>query len=209
MTFSAPRGTAAYRQSVYMTKDRWVSYFWQTRLLQSSVPQGKILEVGVGNGLMGEYLRASGYQVDSVDIDASLKPTFVGSVADLGFLGAETYDAVLCAEVLEHLPFEQFLPSLRGLRRVTKKYVVLSLPYWGYTFGGRIRLPIFGQATCKFKLSGFKTHVFNGQHHWEIGKRGYPLRLIKKTVRESGFRIASHFWDLDDPYHYYFLLEKN
>jgi SAM-dependent methyltransferase len=196
-----------YKQKVYFTKDRWVSYYWQTRLVTETVGSGKVLEVGVGNGVVADFLKGL-YEVRTVDIDERLNPDYVGSVDELSFLPGNGFELILCAEVLEHLPFERFRPALSELRRVTKKYVIISLPYWGYTFGWRFRLPLVGQKTLKLKISGLKPHIFNGQHYWEIGKRRFPLRRIRREIAGSDLKIDRSFWDLDDPYHYYFVLEK-
>jgi len=197
----------SYNKNSYLSQERWVSYYWQTHLVKNLISTGKILEVGVGNKIVSHAL-SQNYEIKTADINASLTPDFVASVDSLSFAADAEYDLVLCAEVLEHLPWNKFGDSLSELRRVTKKYAVVSLPYWGYTFGWRLKLPFLGKKTVKFKISGIKRHRFNGQHYWEIGKREFPLSLIRKKIRAAGFDIERAFWDLDDPYHYYFVLEK-
>jgi hypothetical protein len=196
-----------YKTKAYIDKSRWVSYFWQTKLITDLIDSGTILEVGIGNKVLSNYLR-SVYDITTVDIDEGLNPDYVGSVTDLSFLPAEKFDVVLCAEVLEHLPYGDFTQALNSLRRVSREYIILSLPYWGYTFGLRLRLPLAGVITLKFKINGFRPHIFTGQHYWEIGKQGYPLLRVKRAIGECGLKIRRSFWDLDDPYHYYFILEK-
>ena len=198
---------ASYDKSSYLCKERWVSYYWQTNLVKDLIGSGKILEVGIGNKLVSDCLSRN-YEIKTADINSSLNPDFVASVEDLSFAANGEYDLILCAEVLEHLPWDKFDKSLRELKRAAKKYVIISLPYWGYTFGLRLKLPLLGQKTVKFKINGLKRHRFNGQHYWEIGKKGFPLGLIRKKISDSGLKIVGSFWDLDDPYHYYFVLEK-
>src|SRR3989338_8595699 len=206
--FSKISGINLYRNDTYINKDRWVSYFWQTRLIRNLIKKGEVLEVGVGNKIVADFLWTT-YKVTTVDIDSNLNPEHVGSVENLNFLPSNKFDVVLCAEVLEHLPFEKFATSLSELKRVSKKYIVISLPYWGYTFGCKIKLPLLGTRAIKFKISGLKPHRFNNsQHYWEIGKRGYPLVKIKHAMEAAGLKLRKSFWDIDDPYHYYFVLEK-
>lgn len=207
MAFLENFGINLYQRDVYLNKDRWVSYFWQTRLIKDLIGNGEVLEVGVGNKTVADFLKTT-YKITTVDIDANLNPDYVGSVENLNFLPAEKFDAALCAEVLEHLPFEKFAAALNELKRVSKNYIVISLPYWGYTFGCKIKLPLLGVRVIKFKFNGLKRHKFNGQHYWEIGKRGYPLTKIKETMGAVGLKLKQSFWDIDDPYHYYFVLEK-
>jgi len=196
----------AFLRDVYSNKERWVSYYHQIKLVKDLIKSGTVLEVGIGNGVVAKYLDSL-YEVKTVDIIKELNPDYVASVEDLGLLADNSVDVSLCAEVLEHLPFDKFSKCLSELRRVSKDYVVISLPYWGYTFGFRARLPYFGSKTIKFKVSGVKPHQFKGQHYWEIGKRGFSLKTIKKSIQDSGLHVLKSFWDLDDPYHYYFVLK--
>lgn len=199
-----------YSQKVYLNKDRWVGYFWQTNLIQKYSAGEKILEVGVGNKIVTNFLKEN-FDLTTLDINSKLNPNIIASVENMTVIKDNFFNSILCAEVLEHLPFEKFTKCLFELRRVSKKYLIISLPYWGYTFGFKFRLPFFGVKNLKFKISGIKKHNFENSsagHYWEIGKSGYSLRKIKKIIKKNNFKIIKSFWDIDDPYHYYFVLEK-
>ena len=56
------------------------------------------------------------------------------------------------------------------------------------------------------KLPYPKAHRFNGQHYWEIGKKGYPIAAIRKTLRNHG-RIVHDFVPWGSPYHHFFVLD--
>ena len=47
-----------------------------------------------------------------------LKPDFVCSVTNLSEVLKSKYDVVLCAQVLEHLPFSEFEKSLNEIKKV-------------------------------------------------------------------------------------------
>lgn len=196
-----------YTKKKYNTKQRWVSYYLQSKLVQELLSSGSVLEIGIGSKVVHQYLKNL-YQVTTCDISEKLQPDVVGSVDDLSMFHDSQFDLVLCAEVLEHIPFENVVRALSELKRVTKRFAILSLPYWGYTFGFKVKLPLLGYRMLKFKVTGIKRHVFNGEHYWEIGKRGYPLRRIVHMMQSAGFVVSRSFWDLDDPYHYYFILKK-
>jgi ubiquinone/menaquinone biosynthesis C-methylase UbiE len=201
----------SYTQKIYLNKDRWVSYFWQTNLISKYSDLGdKILEIGVGNNMVANFLKEN-YDLKTVDINPKLNPNIVSSVENLSEISDNSFESVLCAEVLEHLSFDKFEKCLTELKRVSKKYIIISLPYWGYTFGIKIKLPILGTKKLKFKISGIKKHYLNKStagHYWEIGKKNYPLKKIKKIFKNNNLKIIKSFWDLDDPYHYYFVLNK-
>ncbi len=110
----------------YNTKSRFVNYWHQINELIKLEPSS-ILEIGIGNGFVSNYLIRMGYDVITIDIDRGLKPKVVGSVVKLPFAD-NSFDAVACFEVLEHLPYEQFVISLGEIRRVSKNYALLSLP---------------------------------------------------------------------------------
>lgn len=77
-------------------------------------PQGKVLDVGCGNGIMSKAIGQCGYQVLGVDVSEKAikkaKAAESQSNVDFRVVRAEelvadgsTYDAVICSEVLEHL----------------------------------------------------------------------------------------------------------
>jgi ubiquinone/menaquinone biosynthesis C-methylase UbiE len=95
-----------------------------------------ILDVGCGPGAYIRTLRERGYQVDGVegnDIMADEAMTTGATIyrsdldeKGLSFIEDNSYDTVICLDVLEHL----YHPSvtLRELVRVSKKNVIVSVP---------------------------------------------------------------------------------
>ena len=45
-------------------------------------------------------------------------------------------------------------------------------------------------------------------HRWEIGTKGLMLRRIKKDIRGKGWKIQKSFFNLKQPYHYFFILHS-
>jgi len=190
----------------YDNRDRWMSYWQQIESVLSLEPK-KVLEIGIGNKTVTNYLREHGVEVVTLDINENLKPDIVASVEKMT-LPDESFDVVLAAEILEHLPFEKFETCLKEIKRVTKKYAVISLPHWGWTFYLIFKAPLLKKIQFLFKISGVLKHKFNGEHFWEIGKKCYPLSKIKKEIERAGFRILKDFITPDSPYHHFFVLEK-
>ena len=143
-----------------------------------------------------------------MDIAEDLKPDILGSIDDIPFKD-DSFDLVCAFEVIEHLPFKKFEKTLEELRRVSNHKVILSLPHWGRHFSLFIRLPFLKKIKTQYKINLYPVkHKFNGQHYWEIGKRGYSLRKIKKIIKSKGFIIKNDYVVFESPYHHFFILEK-
>ena len=199
-----PQVDPAHYEENYDTLPRFASYWHQVDQVVRREP-GRVLEIGIGNGFLHRYLRAHGIDVHTLDFDERLKPDTVGSVLDLPFED-RSFDVVVCFETLEHLPWTDFQPALFELRRVSKRWVLLSLP--DVTPFVRLDLTM----GSKEGLRVLKTlpnlrpdeHHFDGQHYWEIGKRGTPNKRICNVLRQSGLRLEEELRVFELPYHHYF-----
>jgi SAM-dependent methyltransferase len=204
---------------------QWLSYWHQIERVLAHLPVGaRLLEIGPGNGTVSAYLRARGYRVVTLDHDPALTPSVVGDVAALPF-APQTFDGVICCEVLEHVPFADALAALGELRRCVRSVCVVSLPYQSVylsvcalPFYARVLDPLFRwlgwspRRPVRFSLRlplFFLRRPFTSQHHWEMGLRGYSHRRIEQAFAEAGFRVRSRGSHLLYGYHEYYVLEKN
>jgi len=148
----------------YDHKKRWISYWHQIQEVLKFNPDS-VLEVGVGNKTVSNYLENRGIDVTTTDIDPELEPDVVCDVRNLSDkFDGNSFDVVLCAEVLEHIPFEDFRGALDEIRRVTKGGVVLTLPNWGIPFDLRLKIPKTS-LSITLRLPFPVNHKFNGEHH--------------------------------------------
>lgn len=208
MSFSSQVTKEHYLARSYDTKDRWASYWHQLERVCGLNPR-TVLEIGPGNGTVRDALRKRGISVITVDIAEDLGPDVVASIINLPF-GDGEFEVLLAAEVLEHIPFSDVPKALAEIHRVTQRYAVISLPHAGYVFSLEFKIPLFKKISVIYKLPFFwKTHKFNGEHYWEVGKRGYGRGRVKKIIREAGFKILESRIHADDPAHYFLLLEKS
>jgi SAM-dependent methyltransferase len=104
------------------------------RATKEMIPQEvhSILDVGCGDGRIIETL-SSTYRTVGVDYAFSS----IARVKTRGIQGSsgclpfrdQSFDLVLCCEVLEHLEDDLFLETVSELIRVSRQYVLISVPY--------------------------------------------------------------------------------
>ena len=193
----------------YDSKKRFCSYWHQIDEVLR-IDHGSILEIGVGSGFVSNYLRNKGVSVITLDIAKDLKPDIVASVTDIPFAD-ESFDTIICFEVLEHVLYDDFIKALSELFRISKSHVIISLPeYTGNVCRLDISIPRMIYIKRLIDLSFFKSpvHKFDGQHYWEIGKRGYLLKKVIQDIERAGFEIKRTYRVFEVPYHRFFLLSK-
>ena len=198
-----------YYRNSYDSKLRFACYWHQIdQILQQD--SRSVLEVGIGNAFVSDYLRRSGVPVVTVDIDGALGPTVVGSVLSLP-LKERTFDVVACFEVLEHLPYESFGSALRELGRLSRRSVIISVPDIGRCYRLLVTIPRLGERRWMIELPTLrrKPHVFDGQHYWEIGWRGFEIQRIYGDIVRSGFCVEQTFRVFEWPYHRVFVLRRS
>ena len=192
----------------YDTKERFISYWHQINGIISFEPE-KILEIGIGNGFISKYLKDRNLNVITFDVEHGLNPDVVGSVLKLPFI-SESFDVVACCEVLEHLPYSEFSKALKEIHRVSRKHVVLSLPDVTTVYRINIELPRI-RPIKKLIAHPFHRpaqHAFDGEHYWEIGKMGYPLKKVKNDIISLNFNMIKTYRVFESYYHRFFLLKK-
>lgn len=105
-------------------------------ILQRVAPYS-VLDAGCGEGFVARYVQSqSDLRIFGIDIDAEALrmalrlnedlPVICGSVSNMPF-SDNTFDLVLCTEVLEHLGSPEI--GLKELCRVSRRWLVLSVPH--------------------------------------------------------------------------------
>lgn len=190
----------------YDQKPRWISYWHQIDEVLRLAPQ-TVLEIGIGNQWVSRYLRQHGTAVTTLDIDASLSPDIVGSVTHIP-LPDQSRDVVLCSQILEHLPFDQFESALHELARVCRTGVVLSLPHYGPYLKFGFKVFFLRERKWIWKHPWPRKHIRPPAigHEWEIGKRGTGARNIRRIL-ETLFLIERDYIPWENHTHHFFILK--
>jgi len=143
------------------------------------VKPSSVLEVGIGNKSVYRKIKKREIKIIGCDYARDLEPDVIGNVIALPFKD-NSFDTVLCAEVLEHLPFEKGMEGLRELKRVAKRYIVLTLP----------QLSLDDRFFRRVKSKPF---TFNGQHYWELGSGKCSLKGCKKIFETEKLKLLDCF----------------
>jgi SAM-dependent methyltransferase len=189
---------------------RFISYFYQVDLARKLKPKN-VLEIGIGNKTVSNYLKHHGIKVDSCDYDKNLHPNYVGDIRNIP-LEDNSYDLIMACQVLEHIPWKDLSKALNELKRVSRKYVIISLPYYSFGIEFVIKIPKIGKR--KNYLSFliriplfFYNKKLTGGHYWEIGRKGTPLRKVRARIKNK-FTIIKELRPLLNSYHHFFILKK-
>ena len=198
-----------YKFANYITKGRWISFWHQIDEVVKLNPKN-VLEIGVGSRVFMLFLQHLNISFKSVDIDPLLRPDYVASVMKLP-IKDNLFDVVTCFQVLEHLPFDNFIPALREIARVSSKHVILSLPdaqcVWTYS----IHVPKI-QNVCfhlpRPQWSAPKSSVCK-DHLWEINMKIAPLKRIIKCIEDAKLALIKTYRVPENPYHRFFICKIN
>lgn len=169
-------------------------------------PQARVLDLGCGSGALGQHLlQTKGSSVDGVTLNqaeaAHAAPYYSRIVVDnletcdlLATFAGQRYDAIVCADVLEHLSQpERILTACRELLTPDGQ-LLISVPNAGYC--GLIAELLQGE--FRYREEGLldRTHLrfftrqsltrFLGEQRWAIDS----LDTICRELPESEFQVA-------------------
>jgi len=198
-----------YSFGEYDSLKTFISYFYQIDSVIKTKPVS-VLEIGIGNGTVSDYLRKTGIQVSTCDLDRNLFPDIVADIRSLPFKDG-LFDTVIACQVLEHIPFEDFEKALFELKRISKKYVIISLPETYFYAEGILKIiaPFFErQIRFLINFPFLRKKLANKEEHfWEIGLKGIPENKIVKILNKH-FKIIKKFKPILNANRHFFILEK-
>ncbi len=130
-----------YKQEYYERPEHWARNFLEITRERERIEETikiippdvqSILEVGCGNGafinsLIGKYQKLIGLDSSKEALRHIRTEAIEGNINNLPFED-NSFDLVVCLETLEHLPQEVFIRGLFELQRVSKKYIIVSVP---------------------------------------------------------------------------------
>lgn len=206
---SANQPKAYYDFNKYISRQRILTYWYQIKEVLDLHPE-RMLEIGVGTGLVTAFLRAQGVEVRTLDLNPELNPDHHGSVAELEavFTGGD-FPLILCARVLHHLPFEDFGRAVDQLAHVTSRDLVLTLPHEDFALYLGFRYTSSSQRTLKIPLPLWVKKALYWRRSrsglWKIGdEKSHDLAAVRKIL-ETRFVITRCYRIPEDPAHQVFV----
>lgn len=160
--------------------------------IETAGPGQTALEVGPGSGVYLQALQRSFDEVTAADIERAHLEHLIPRFPDVRFVGdditkssldTETFELVLCSEVVEHIP--DSLSALQGIHRVMKRggTLILSTPQ---------RYSPLELASKVAFLPGV-VQVVRWIYREPILKQGHINLMTRRTVRnqlnQAGFQI--------------------
>jgi 2-polyprenyl-3-methyl-5-hydroxy-6-metoxy-1,4-benzoquinol methylase len=183
----------------------------QLRLISNS-GYTNVLEIGTAGGFLKHCFKLFPHiSHTTIDIAEELTPDYIGSVVEMPFKDKQ-FDLIVCCEVLEHLPFDDFLPSLQEIRRVTRHEAIISMPDSTRHFGIAVCLARFGWFRFEWnpkRRSNTRRKVDYSicQHYWEIGYKGSEARDVVSNIKKAGFKIKEQYRLSKHDWHRFFILQ--
>ena len=196
-----------YFSDHYFSMVQLTSQAQQVHDIHSLAPRD-VLEIGIGNGFTSSFLRMSGYDVTTADINGDLQPDYVAPLGDLpSLLKGRQFDLVVCCEVLEHMPWSEFEKSIATMRQLSDR-LYLTLPNYAKFFGfsGFLDIPRIRRLMNVGAYLPIPRKI-SPEHFWEIGtSRETSARAIKKILRRHYPKVRDYSYRLNR-YHHAFVCE--
>ncbi len=152
-------------------------------------------------------LERLGYEVTTYDVNENLHPSRVVDISaeEIPEEDIKRYGCVICAEVLEHIPFEKFTKCISNIEKTCTGKVILTVPdafvkkQMQLTFGGR---------TLHSKI--FRLYVRKSIadiHFWELNyQKEYKYENVRRLIGEK-LKIIREGDIRNNLYHHYYICD--
>jgi SAM-dependent methyltransferase len=199
-----------YKFADYMSKRRWTSVWHQLDETMRTECH-RVLEIGPGLGLLKAVAGLYGLHVETFDIDPDLNPDHLGSVLEMPFDDG-AYDVVCAFQMLEHLEYSDSLTAVSEFGRIAGRFLIVSLPEARKFYPIHLTIPRIGLVTLRLPFPHLRPipNDFDGQHHWEVGRSGYPLkRILKEFADACGMTLSRQYLVPENPRHRFLIFERS
>ena len=180
----------------------WFRYYHIIKEVIALKPK-KILEIGAGNEIVKNCLKDFTEDYKVMDINTKLEPDILSDLRELKPELRERFDCLICADVLEHMPFDDLEKNLKNIYDYLKKRgkAIITIPHrrarimivspLSYQEAKIIELPSWIKSSpgSFFKQVIQKNIWIDPNHFWEIGNGRVEVKDIEKIIKKVGFDI--------------------
>jgi len=180
----------------------WFRYYFIIKEVIELKPKS-ILEIGAGNEVVKNYLKRIVKNYKVLDVNFKLKPDVLSDLREFRSELKEEFDCLVCAEVLEHMPFEDLEKNLSNIYSYLNYNgrTIITIPHrrarimvitpLSHQKAKIIELPAWLKSSPK---SFFKQIVkgkiwIDPNHCWEIGDGKVKRKDVEEIMKKAGFEI--------------------
>ena len=202
-----PDGHIPQKQFTLTSKDflekldflNWYRYFAIIKTLIKIKPKA-ILEIGPGEGTIKSIFEKHIKSYKTMDLNKDLNPDYISDVRKYNEILSDSFDCVIAADILEHIPFESLKKSFGNIYSYLKTggHALITIPhrasYFMFmtpTYNPKIfRIPTGFLSPKSFYRRFIKRKIWiDPDHEWEIGDGEHSIKDIEKIMKDVGFRI--------------------
>ena len=176
----------------------WYRYFAIVKELSRLAPK-TILEIGPGEGTVRRVYAPYAERYAVADVNPRLSPDFTGDVRTRFKEAEGAFDAVIAADILEHIPFADVQDALCNIKSYLQEdgYALITIPHQAWfvfymswiTYAHHIlRAPDFVRTLFQ-QMRGRKINSIDRDHEWEIGDGKHSASDVERVMRNAGFEI--------------------
>ncbi|MBN2395563.1 MAG: class I SAM-dependent methyltransferase [Candidatus Atribacteria bacterium] len=175
-----------YNKKLFQLEGIWETYVpdeiltQKTEFILDYIPKDvkSILDVGCGNGKITNSLDKK-FEVIAIDNSAEalnyVKTKKILCSADIIPLDDSIFDLVFSSELLEHLPEESITKAILEMKRLTQKYILITVPYDEFLNFHSILCPICNKIF----------HAFGHLHSFNVDS-------LKKLLEDEYFKVIRY-----------------
>lgn len=162
-----------------------------------------IADIGCGNGIFANYIVKKSKKIKVIGVDESISALkYVNTQKKEGNIIAiplqdRGFDLVAALEVIEHLSTEDYELALKELARVSKKYILISVPNNEKLKNNFIECPnCHSQFSRSFHKRSFNKEVLNSL----FVKEEFNCEYVRKLGEKKEYLIISSLYRLVKKY---------